>query len=191
MPSLILASQSPRRKEILNQLGIPFEIINPNIEEVIDYNLSFEEIPQNIAIQKSLAVQKIIKNREVIILAADTIVVCNNQIFGKPTNKEDATKMLEALSNNCHQVITGISIIDIQKNESWQFSEKTNVYFNKLSSAQIAYYIEKYKPYDKAGSYAIQEWIGMVGIHKIEGDYYNVIGLPIQKIYPYLIKNLG
>lgn len=188
MATLILASQSPRRKEILSLLNIPFKVEIANTKEVVNTQLDIFQIPINIALQKAMVVQKKLGLNNHIILAADTIVVIDKKILGKPSSTKNAIEMLQLLSNKMHQVITGVVIINQVNNQIIQFSETTNVYFNKLKKNQINDYVNKGNPFDKAGSYAIQEWIGLVGINKIEGDYYNVMGLPIQKIYPYLLK---
>ena len=188
MATLILASQSPRRKEILSLLNIPFKVKIANTNEIIQNHLETSQIPIHIALQKAREVEKKLRFNNHIILAADTIVVIDKKILGKPNSTKNAIEMLQLLSNKMHQVITGIVIINQVNKQIIQFSETTNVYFNRLKKDEINYYVKKYNPFDKAGSYAIQEWIGLVGINKIEGDYYNVMGLPIQKIYPYLLK---
>ena len=188
MATLILASQSPRRKEILSLLNIPFKVKIANTNEIIQNHLDTSQIPIDIALQKAREVEKKLRFNNHIILAADTIVVIDKKILGKPNSTKNAIEMLQLLSNKMHQVITGIVIINQVNKQIIQFSETTNVYFNRLKKDEINYYVKKYNPFDKAGSYAIQEWIGLVGINKIEGDYYNVMGLPIQKIYPYLLK---
>lgn len=178
MDKIILASQSPRRKELLQLAEIDFEVIVSDTDESFPAGLNFKETAIFIAKQKALAVAKI--NNSKTILAADTIVICNNKIIGKPKDREDAIKILAALQDNTHQVITAVCIL--HKAQEHCFADTTTVSFHKLTQVQIAYYVDAYKPYDKAGAYAIQEWIGAVGIKKIEGDFYNVMGLPISRV---------
>jgi septum formation protein len=178
MQKIILASQSPRRKALLELAEIDFEVIVADTDESFPSELSFEEAAIYIAKNKALVVASTNPNR--IILAADTVVVCNNKIIGKPINGKDAIEILTQLSGNTHKVITGVYIL--LQNESIFFADVTTVSFHELTNAQISYYVDKYKPYDKAGGYAIQEWIGAVGIKKINGDFYNVMGLPISRV---------
>lgn len=177
---IILASQSPRRAQLLALAHIPFEVIVSDVAEIINPNLSITEIPINIAEQKASTIIQTHPDR--VILAADTIVVLENNIIGKPKDKEDALKILTSLSNKTHTVITGVVLYI--KGEKITFSVSTEVTFKSLSQNQILYYIEQCKPYDKAGAYAIQEWIGAVAIQSINGCFYNVMGLPISKIVP-------
>lgn len=179
MQKIILASQSPRRRELLHLAEIPFEVMAADTDETYPAGLSFEETAVFIAKNKGLAVaEKVGKN--MIILAADTIVVCNEKLIAKPKDREDAIRILAELSGNIHRVITGVYICQNEKEVS--FADTTTVSFHPLTRDQIIYYIDKYKPYDKAGAYAIQEWIGAVGIKKTEGDFYNVMGLPISRV---------
>ena len=176
---IILASQSPRRKELLHLAEIDFNVIVANTDESYPTGLSFEEIAIHIAKNKAHAVADQNKTDKVII-AADTIVVCNGEVIGKPINEEDAVKIISKLSGNTHSVITGVYIV--QKDKEFFFADKTAVTFHTLTQTQIKYYVNKYKPFDKAGAYAIQEWIGAVGIKNINGDFYNVMGLPISRV---------
>jgi len=185
MPSFILASQSPRRKTLLEWAEIPFEIIVSDIDESYPSSLAIEEVPVYIAKNKALAVKEIILSSKPAlangcIIAADTVVVLDQKIIGKPSSKEQAIESLLALSGQTHKVITGVVLLHQDKEIS--FSETTLVEFHTLTLAQIEFYVDKYKPYDKAGGYAIQEWIGVVGIKKITGDFYNVMGLPVSKL---------
>ncbi|MEZ5047694.1 MAG: Maf family nucleotide pyrophosphatase [Chitinophagaceae bacterium] len=179
MPSIILASASPRRKQLLTWSEIEFEVFTNHKSESYSNSIDTKDVPAYLSLQKALAVQEVKKDK--IILAADTIVLMQNKILGKPINQDDAYQMLSLLSNNTHQVITGVSILHHEKQVT--FSELTEVEFAKLSDEQIMHYIEKYKPYDKAGSYAIQEWIGLIAIKSIKGCFYNVMGLPMQRVY--------
>jgi septum formation protein len=178
MEKIILASQSPRRKELLHLAEIDFEVIVADTDESYPAGLSFEETAMYIAKNKALVVAE--NNVGRIILAADTIVVCDNKIIGKPIDREDAIAILTALSGNVHNVITGVCIF--KNDEEILFADSTMVSFHALAQEQIIFYVDKYKPYDKAGAYAIQEWIGAVGIKKVEGDFYNVMGLPISRV---------
>jgi septum formation protein len=185
MPSFILASQSPRRKTLLEWAEIPFEIIVSDIDESYPSSLSIEEVPVYIAKNKALAVKEMILSTKPAlvnqcIIAADTVVVLGQTIIGKPTNKQEAIESLLALSGQTHKVITGVVLL--HQGQEISFSETTLVEFHALTAEQIEFYVDKYKPYDKAGGYAIQEWIGVVGIKKITGDFYNVMGLPVSKL---------
>ncbi len=185
MQPLILASQSPRRQMLLTWADVPFEVIVSDSDETYPASLDLNEVPVYIAKKKAQAVyEKIIlsypQHSNKNIVAADTIVVLEGNVLGKPANKAEAIASLTALSGKTHRVITGV-VLRYQGKE-YSFSETTLVTFNTLTLAQIEYYVENYKPYDKAGGYAIQEWIGVVGIHSIEGDFYNVMGLPVSKL---------
>jgi len=185
MKKIILASQSPRRKQLLEWAEVPFEIAVKDTDERFPPGLSPEEVSIFIARKKALAVQNEKKPDE-IILAADTIVVLGDNIIGKPVHREDAVSILLALSGEKHKVITGVVI---RKGEQEiAFADTTEVEFHNLSVKEIEFYVDKYKPYDKAGAYAIQEWIGVVGIKSINGDFYNVMGLPVSRVVRALEK---
>ena len=179
MNKIILASQSPRRKQLLEWAEIPFDIIVKPTSENYPPGLHPEEVAIYIAQQKADAVQKEVADHQTI-LAADTIVVLGENIIGKPVHREEAVSILFALSGEKHKVITGVVIRKGQQEIS--FADITEVEFHKLTLEQIEFYVDKYKPYDKAGAYAIQEWIGVVGIRSINGDFYNVMGLPVSKV---------
>lgn len=176
---VILASKSPRRKELLGHLVSNFSIRLKEVEEVYPETLAAKEVPEYLAQLKGAAFKDELKSKE-IILSSDTIVTLNNKIYGKPKNREDAIRILRELSGKVHEVITGVSLMSLEKQIS--FSETTKVHFKELTLEEITYYIDTYQPYDKAGAYAIQEWIGMIGIAKIEGDYFNVVGLPLFRL---------
>lgn len=192
MQKIILASQSPRRKQLLEWAEVPFEIVVKSTEETYPEGLPAEEIPIHIARQKAIEVKNFLieSGREKIafetILAADTVVVLDGKIIGKPTDREDAIEILTSLANKTHRVITGVVILS-QKGEV-AFSDITTVHFHPLTSDQITFYIDKYQPYDKAGAYAIQEWIGVVGIKSVNGDFYNVMGLPVSRVVRELVR---
>lgn len=184
-PGIILASQSPRRKQLLEWAEIPFEIIVPSTDESYPAHLQVADVAIHIAKNKALAVQALINENTAvpsakIIVAADTIVVLGNEIIGKPVNRQNAIEILQKLSGQLHQVITGVVMLDAEK--EFSFADTTAVMFHTLTKEQIIFYVDKYSPYDKAGAYAIQEWIGVVGIQSIKGDFYNVMGLPVSKV---------
>jgi septum formation protein len=186
MADLILASQSPRRKLLLEWAEIPFTVVVRPIDETYPAGLSIEEIPLHIARNKANEVNAYLNAAfhqqyvDKTILAADTVVVLDDTIINKPLNRTEAIRILTALSGKIHRVITGVVIhTDVQQ---VSFSETTEVEFYPLTQDQIEFYVDKYKPYDKAGAYAIQEWIGVVGIKSIKGDFYNVMGLPISRV---------
>lgn len=178
MKNIILASQSPRRKELLELLDLNFTVEVKSVKEVFPEHIEMTLVAEYLAKLKAAAFTNI-QNDELVI-TADTVVVLGEDILGKPQNKAEAIKMLQSLSNRSHEVITGVCLKSSNKIHS--FSSSTKVFFKELSAKEIHYYIEKYKPYDKAGSYGIQEWIGAIGITKIEGSYYNVVGLPINEL---------
>lgn len=179
MKKIILASQSPRRKQLLEWAEVPFEVIVKETDESYPPALPVEEVAIHIARQKAIAVQQDV-DHSAIILAADTLVVLNAKIMGKPGNREEAILFLEELSGQKHKVITGVCILD--NGDEIVFADSTDVEFHKLSKDQIIFYVDKYKPFDKAGAYAIQEWIGVVGIKSVQGDFYNVMGLPVSRV---------
>ena len=179
MNKIILASQSPRRKQLLEWAEIPFEIIIKETDEDYPPGLHPEEVAVFIARKKAEAVRHKIPDGQVI-LAADTIVVLGENIIGKPVHREEAVSILYALSGEMHKVITGVVIR--KGDDEVTFADVTEVEFHKLTVEQIEFYVDKYKPYDKAGAYAIQEWIGVVGIKSINGDFYNVMGLPVSRV---------
>jgi septum formation protein len=176
---IILASGSPRRKTLLEWAEVSFEVIVQPTNESYPSELSIDEVPVHIARQKALAVAAGLGGNEIII-AADTVVVLGDEIIGKPTSREDAILILSKLAGKIHRVITGVVLLE-GDNET-AFADSTTVHFHPLTPEQIAFYIDKYKPYDKAGAYAIQEWIGVVGIKSVEGDFYNVMGLPVSRV---------
>jgi septum formation protein len=183
---VILASQSPRRKNLLEGLDINFEVIvKKNIDEAYPPGLSKFEIPVWLASHKSDHYTDMLEDKTIVI-TADTIVWINNTELGKPGNKQHAVEILQQLSGNDHEVITGVCIRSRKQKEC--FYALSRVHFRKLSDDEINYYIGKYKPYDKAGAYGIQEWIGYAGIEKIDGSFYNVMGLPVQTLYGKLIN---
>ncbi len=186
MQQIILASQSPRRKQLLEWAEVPFEVVVSNADESYPSKMPADEVPVFIAEKKAMSVQKKLNNTPQIILAADTLVILNDEIIGKPVDRKHAIDILKSLSGVTHKVITGVVIL--KDKTVTRFSDITEVIFNKLTDTQIEFYIDKYEPYDKAGAYAIQEWIGMIGIKSINGDFYNVMGLPVNKVVQQLHK---
>ncbi len=195
MQDIILASQSPRRKMLLEWAEVPFEIIVKPTEETFPADLPIAEVPIYIAREKAKAVKEHVQHAYhqqlsgKTILAADTIVVLDNTVIGKPKDRGDAIQILRSLSGKLHRVITGVVIIHATGEIA--FSDITEVQFHALTDEQIIFYVDKYEPYDKAGAYAIQEWIGVVGIQSVKGDFYNVMGLPVSRVIQalYTIKN--
>ena len=180
---IILASQSPRRKQLLEWAEIPFEILVQSTAETWPPGMPVPEVPVHIAREKALAVRQqhgALHHDSNIIIAADTVVVLGDTIIGKPKDRADALDILARLSGNKHQVITGVVLLRGEREIA--FADTTDVWFHSLTAEQIAFYVDKYQPYDKAGAYAIQEWIGVVGIKSIQGDFYNVMGLPVSRV---------
>lgn len=188
MQKIILASQSPRRKQLLEWAEVPFDILVKETDESYPADMPVEEVPVYIARNKALAISTLLRddNNTPVILAADTVVVLGERIIGKPKDRQDAVEILQALSGNTHRVITGVVIVHGKKETA--FADITDVCFHTISAEQIEFYVDKYKPYDKAGAYAIQEWIGVVGIKSITGDFYNVMGLPVSRVVQALEK---
>jgi len=178
MQPVVLASQSQRRRQLLEWAEVPFEVIVEHTDESYPEELAILEIPVFIARNKAAAVQHKVQDK--IIIAADTVVVLNNEVIGKPQSREHAIDILQNLAGKKHLVITGVVIKN--NKEEIAFADITEVTFYDLSTEQITFYVDKYKPYDKAGAYAIQEWIGVVGIKTINGDFYNVMGLPVSRV---------
>ncbi len=176
---IILASISPRRKTFLESLNIPFSIKTFSVDETFPPQLQGEEITQHIVQKKNAPFTELIQDRQIVI-TADTIVWCENRYLGKPKNIEAAREMLSFLSGKSHKVITSVGFLTSQNFEI--ITETSKVYFKKLTDQEIDYYIEEYSPLDKAGAYGIQEWIGAIGITKIEGSYTNVVGLPLAQV---------
>ena len=178
---LILASNSPRRKELLAGLGLPFEVrVLEGIDESYPKELPVAEVALYIAGKKAAAYRQTIADDELII-TADTVVIVGDEILGKPVDEADAVRMLRELSGRTHQVTTGVCLLTTQQER--RFAVTTDVTFKSLTDDEIQYYVTRYKPFDKAGAYGIQEWIGYIGVTGLHGSYYNVMGLPVQRIY--------
>lgn len=181
---MILASGSPRRQNLLSELGLEFQVVVRDVEEKMPDGLTPAEVAEYLARLKSDAYKDLAENN--IIVTADTLVALRGQILGKPADRDEAIRMLEALSANVNQVISAVCLR--YREQLCVFHEVSRVYFRKLDRAEIEYYVDHFAPYDKAGAYGIQEWIGMVGIERIDGDYYNVVGLPVPRLWEELKK---
>lgn len=178
---LILASNSPRRRELLSGIDVEYEVWTlPDIDESYPDDIPHEEIPEFLSKKKASAYLSLMQDNTLLI-TADTIVLLHGRILGKPSDKEDAKQMLRGLSGETHRVVTGVSLTSKEKQVS--FSDIAHVTFGMLTDEEINYYVERYNPMDKAGAYGVQEWIGYVGVERIEGSYFNVMGLPIFKVY--------
>ena len=178
---IILASKSPRRQELLRGMGVNFEILTKETPENYPADLPLDEVPKYLSLQKSLAFDDDELPADYLLITSDTVVICEGEILGKPKDREDAERMLQLLSGKTHHVVTGVTVRSAEKTVS--FAVRSNVTFAQLDAEEIDYYIEHCKPYDKAGAYGIQEWIGYVGISGLEGSFYNVMGLPTRKLY--------
>ena len=178
---VILASKSPRRQELLRGMGVEFSIMTKETDESFPPEMPLEEVPKYLSLQKSLAFNEDELPAGFLLITSDTVVICEDEILGKPKDKADAVRMLQMLSGKTHHVVTGVTVRSAEKTES--FAVRSNVTFAALDDEEIDYYIEHCKPYDKAGAYGIQEWIGYVGISGLEGSFYNVMGLPTRKLY--------
>ncbi|EMR02801.1 Maf family protein [Cesiribacter andamanensis] len=181
---LILASNSPRRQELLRLAGIPFSVRVKPTDEHFPPDMPADEVARYLAEQKAEAFRDELQDE--LVITADTTVVLGDEVLNKPADEQEAYAMLRRLSGTRHKVITGVSLLSRSYTKS--FDDCTSVYFRPLEDEEIWQYIRQYKPFDKAGSYGIQEWIGMVGIERIEGSYYNVMGLPVEKLYQHLKK---
>lgn len=177
---IILASRSPRRRQLLKELGIEFEVALRNYDESYPEGFTGEEIALHIATAKARSFKGDIAENEIVI-TADTIVWCKGEVLGKPEDEKDALRILGKISGNTHEVITGVCIFSYLHERS--FTVSTHVTFCPLTDNEIQYYIDHYDPYDKAGAYGIQDWIGLIGCTNIEGSYFNVVGLPVQRLY--------
>ncbi len=178
---LILGSKSPRRKFIMEQAGFNFEIMVSEEEEVLEQDLPLTQIPQELAVQKAEHILPQIEYDDFQLVTADTVVILHDEIIGKPKDLEDARRILRQLSGEIHEVVSGVCIRT--PTEEISFSDFTQVAFKKLTENEIDYYVNNHEVLDKAGAYAIQDWIGIIGIRQIEGSYYNVMGLPIHRVY--------
>lgn len=182
---IILASKSPRRSQLLREAGIPFEVKTRDTPEDYPADLPIEDVASYIARKKAKAANDFLE-KDTILLTADSVVVLGNKVYGKPRSKKEACQFLRELSGKAHKVITGVCLLSSEKEVT--FSSESIVHFANLSEEEISYYVETFKPFDKAGAYAIQEWIGICKIKKIEGTYTNIMGLPVDRVYQALEK---
>ena len=176
-----MASKSPRRQELLRGMSVEFSILTKETPEDFPPEMPLDEVPKYLSLQKSLAFGDNELPSDYLLITSDTVVICEGEILGKPKDKADAARMLQLLSGKTHHVVTGVTVRTAQKTES--FAVRSNVTFAPLDADEIDYYIEHCKPYDKAGAYGIQEWIGYVGISGLEGSFHNVMGLPTRRLY--------
>ena len=178
---VVLASRSPRRQELLRGMGIDFMVLTKDTIEVFPEGKPLEEVPKYLSGIKSLNYNDRELPSDYLLITSDTVVICEDEILGKPKDREDAVRMLQMLSGKTHRVVTGVTVRSAKKCES--FAVGSDVTFAELDAEEIDYYIDTYKPFDKAGAYGIQEWIGYIGITGLEGSFYNVMGLPTQRLY--------
>ena len=183
--TIILASNSPRRKELLGNLGLSFEVQGSDVEEITPEGLPIDEVAEYLSALKGKDILAKLEGNPLII-ASDTVVRVDDEILGKPKDRKDAIRMLQLISGRAHRVTTGVYLGSKEKEIT--FSDTTKVYFKELTTEEIHHYIDTYQPYDKAGSYGIQEWIGLIAIQKIEGSFYSVMGLPVARLYAELEK---
>ncbi len=183
---IILASKSPRRSQLLKEAGFQFDIQTKEVDEIYPDDMPAEEVAPYLAELKAEACREFLHTADEILLASDCVVILDGKIYGKPTDLEDAKRVLRDLSGRAHTVMTGVCLLSNSKKKV--FTATSNVHFDRLSEEEISFYLEKYKPYDKAGSYAIQEWIGLCKISKIEGTYSNIMGLPMDAVYRELLE---
>lgn len=186
---ILLASKSPRRSELLTQAGISFEIYSMDVEELYPKELDIYSVPEFLAKLKADASLEVLNTDFEIIISADSVVICNEEIIGKPEDYDDAKTIIAKLSNNWHTVVTGVCIKSVSKEVV--FSERAEVLFYPLSSAEINYYVETFKPLDKAGAYGIQDWIGLCKVREIKGNFSNIMGLPMSRLYHELERFIG
>lgn len=184
--NIILASKSPRRQELLKGIGVPFSIITKDVDESFSANISSYDVAPYLSVKKAKAFEENELPENYMVITADTVVVVDDEILGKPKDAEEARQMLRLISGKRHSVITGVSIRTKDKIKT--FSAMSKVSFDTLGEEEIDYYVNNFKPFDKAGAYGIQEWIGYIGVSSVEGSYFNVMGLPTQKLYK-MLKN--
>lgn len=182
---IILASKSPRRSQLLRQAGFHFEIKTKEIDEVFPDDMPAEDVAPFLAEQKALAAAHFLESEEEVLLTSDSVVILDGVIYGKPVDYEDAVRILRNLSGRVHTVITGVCLLS--KSKKRVFFDESKVHIEPLTEEEIEYYIKTYQPFDKAGAYAVQEWIGLCKISKIEGTYTNIMGLPMEKVYKELL----
>ena len=185
--NIILASKSPRRQELLRGMGVKFAILTKETPENFPAEMPLDKVPQFLSQQKSMAFNENELPENYLVITSDTVVIAENEILGKPKDRDDALRMLTLLSGKTHHVVTGVTIRTAEKIKT--FSVKSKVTFANLDAEEMAYYVDNYRPYDKAGAYGIQEWIGYIGITGLNGSFYNVMGLPTRRLYQ-ILKSL-
>ena len=182
--NIVLASKSPRRQELLKGIGIDFSIQTKEVDESYPHRLPVIDVAPFLSLKKAKAFEDAELPDNYMVITADTVVIVDNEILGKPKDHDDAVRMMELLSGKVHKVVTGVTVHTKDKTKT--FSVVSKVTFEKLDNQEVEYYIDNFKPYDKAGAYGVQEWIGYIGVSNVEGSYYNVMGLPTQKLYKVL-----
>lgn len=182
--NIVLASKSPRRQELLKGIGIPFSVLTKDVDESYPDNMPLVHVAPFLSLKKAKAFEEQELPDDFMVITADTVVIVDNKILGKPNDEKEAREMLMSLSGKKHSVITGVTIYT--KHQTKTFSVVSKVTFDIIEEDEITYYIDNYKPYDKAGAYGVQEWIGYIGVCNVEGSYFNVMGLPTQKLYQML-----
>ncbi|MCQ2322071.1 MAG: Maf family nucleotide pyrophosphatase [Bacteroidales bacterium] len=185
--NVVLASKSPRRQELLKHIGVDFTILTKDVDESYPSRLAPLEVAPFLSLKKAKAFEDSELPENFMVITADTVVIAENEILGKPKDRDDAFRMLELLSGKTHKVVTGVTVRT--KDFTKTFSVMSKVTFDNLDNQEIEYYVDNYKPYDKAGAYGIQEWIGYIGVSCVEGSYFNVMGLPTRKLYM-VLKNI-
>lgn len=182
--NVVLASKSPRRQELLRGIGIDFSILTKDVDENYPSRLPLVDVAPFLSLKKAKAFEDSELPDNYMVITADTVVIVGNEILGKPKDKDDAVRMLGLLSGKAHKVVTGVTVHTKAKTKT--FSVVSKVSFEVIDNQEISYYVDEFKPYDKAGAYGVQEWIGYIGVNNVEGSYYNVMGLPTQKLYKIL-----
>ena len=182
--NIVLASKSPRRQELLKGIGLDFSILTKEVDENYPSRLPLIDVAPFLSLKKAKAFDDAELPDNYMIITADTVVIVDNEILGKPKNSDDAVRMLQLISGKVHKVVTGVTVHTKKKTKT--FSVTSKVAFEKLDNQEIKYYIDNFKPYDKAGAYGVQDWIGYIGVSNVEGSYYNVMGLPTQRLYKVL-----
>lgn len=185
--NVVLASKSPRRQELLKHIGVDFTILTKDVDESYPSRLAPLEVAPFLSLKKAKAFEDSELPEDFMVITADTVVIAENEILGKPKDRDDAFRMLELLSGKTHKVVTGVTVRT--KDFTKTFSVMSKVTFDNIDNQEIEYYVDNYKPYDKAGAYGIQEWIGYIGVSCVEGSYFNVMGLPTRKLYM-VLKNI-
>lgn len=182
--NIVLASKSPRRQELLKGIGVDFSILTKEVDESYPSRLPLIDVAPFLSLKKAKAFEDTELPDNYMVITADTVVIVENEILGKPKDKDDAIRMINQLSGKVHKVVTGVTVHTKEKTKT--FSVTSKVTFEKLDNQEVEYYVDNFKPFDKAGAYGVQEWIGYIGVSNVEGSYYNVMGLPTQKLYKVL-----